>query len=133
MSPYHKYVYGQLDHLIKGSYAGDNDLLRRNELGPVYGIDSYMDQNTPTSTATTSGTAVGTITVASSSDTGEVDLTVGSAATATLKIGDGFVYGGILYRFTEDVLLADSAKASMKVSPAFPASVAATACMSYRA
>jgi hypothetical protein len=128
MSPYHKYVYGQLDHLIKGSYAGDNDLLRRNELGPVYGIDSYMDQNTPTSTATTSGTAVGTITVASSTDTGEVDLTVGSAATATLKTGDGFVYGGILYRFTEDVLLANSAKASIKVSPAFPASVAATAC-----
>lgn len=127
MSPYHKYVYAQLDHLVKGSYAGNNDLLRRNEIGPVYGIDTFMDQNTPTSTATTSGTATGTIKVASSSDAGEVDLTDGSAATATLKTGDGFVYNGILYRFTQDVTLVDSAKASMTVSPAFPASVTATA------
>ena len=109
MSPYHKYVYAQLDHLVKGSYAGSNDLLRRNEIGPVYGIDTFMDQNTPTSTASVSGTAVGTITVA-------------------LKVGDGFVYGGILYRFTEDVTLVDSAKASMTVSPAFPASISAIAC-----
>ena len=127
MSPYHKYVYGQLDHLVKGSYAGDNDLLRRNELGPVYGIDTFMDQNTPTSTAATSGTAVGTIKVASSTDAGQVDLTEGSAATATLAIGDGFVYDGILYRFTEAVTLVDSAKASMAVSPTFPAGVTATA------
>ena len=128
MSPYHKYVYGQLDHLVKGSYAGDNDMLRKAELGPVFGMDTFMDQNTPTSTAATSGTATGTITVASSSVNGEVDLTVGSAATATFKIGDGFVYSGKLYRFTENVTLADSAKASMAVSPTFPASVSATAC-----
>jgi hypothetical protein len=128
MSPHHKYVYAQLDHLVKGSYAGDNDLLRKNEVGPVFGIDTFMDQNTPTSTAATSGTATGTITVASSSDSGEVDLTVGSAATATFKIGDGFVYSGKLYRFTEDVTLVDSAKSSMAVSPTFPAGVEATAC-----
>lgn len=127
MSPHHKYAYGLLDHLVKGSYAGNNDLLRRNEMGPVYGIDTFMDQNTPTSTATTSGTATGTIKVASSSDAGEVDLTDGSAATATLKVGDGFVYNGILYRFTEDVLLANSGKTSMKVSPTFPADIAAVA------
>lgn len=127
MSPYHKYVYAQLDHLVKGSYAGSNDLLRRNEIGPVYGIDTFMDQNTPTSTADVSGTAVGTIKVASSSSAGEVDITEGSAATATLKIGDGFVYNGILYRFTENVTLVESAKASMAVSPAFPADIAAVA------
>lgn len=128
MSPHHKYAYAMLDHLVKGSYAGDNDLLRKNELGPIFGMDSFMDQNTPTSTAATSGTATGTITVASSSDAGEVDLTVGSAATATLKIGDGFVYEGKLYRFTQDVTLVDSAKASMAVSPTFPASISAIAC-----
>lgn len=128
MSPHHKYVYGQLDHLIKGSYAGDNDMLRRNELGPVFGMDTFMDQNTPTSTATTSGSAVGTITVASSSDAGEVDLTAGSAATATFAIGDGFVYDGKLYRFTEAVTLVSSGKTSMAVAPAFPASVSAIAC-----
>lgn len=128
MSPHHKYAYAMLDHLAKGSYAGDNDLLRKNELGPIFGMDSFMDQNTPTSTASTSGTATGTITVASSTDAGEVDLTAGSAATATLKTGDGFVYDGKLYRFTEDVTLVSSAKDSMKVSPTFPAGVAAIAC-----
>lgn len=128
MSPYHKYTYALLDNLVKGSYAGDNDLLRRNELGPVYGIDTFMDQNTPTSTAAVSGTATGTITVASSTDDDEVDLTLGSAATATFKAGDGFVYGGILYRFTPaTVTLSGSALASVAVSPAFPAGVTATA------
>ena len=127
MSPYHKYVYAQLDHLVKGSYAGDNDLLRRNEIGPVYGIDTFMDQNTPTSTAATSGTATGTITVASSTDAGEVDLTAGSAATATFKAGDGFVYGGILYRFSADATLSGSVLASVAVTPVFPAGVSAIA------
>lgn len=128
MSPYHKYAYALLDNLSKGSYAGDNDLLRRNELGPIFGIDTFMDQNTPTSTATTSGTATGTITVASSSDAGEVDLTAGSAADATFAVGDGFVYNGILYRFTEAVTLSTSAASSKTVSPTFPASVSATVC-----
>lgn len=126
MSPYHKYTYAKLDNLVKGSYAGDNDLLRRNELGPVFGIDTFMDQNTPTSTAATSGTAVGTIKVASSTDAGEVDITEGSAATATLAVGDGFVYGGILYRFTEAVTLSTSAASSKTVSPTFPSGVSAT-------
>ena len=49
MSPYHKYVYAQLDHLVKGSYAGSNDLLRRNEIGPVYGIDTSWTKTAPTS------------------------------------------------------------------------------------
>lgn len=127
MTPNHKYAYGLLDHLVKGSYAGDNDLLRRNELGPVYGIDTFMDQNTPTSTAATSGTAIGTITVASSSTAGKVDLTAGSAAAATFKAGDGFVYGGVLYRFTAaTVTLSSSALADVVVSPVFPELVSAT-------
>lgn len=126
MTPHHKYAYGLLDNLVKGSYAGDSDLLRRNELGPVFGIDTFMDQNTPTSTAATSGTAIGTVKVASSSDAGEVDLTEGSAATATFKAGDGFVYGGVLYRFTADATLSTSALASVAVDPVFPADIAAT-------
>ena len=127
MTPNHKYAYGLLDHLVKGSYAGDNDMLRRNELGPVFGIDTFMDQNTPTSTAATSGTATGTITVASSSTSGKVDLTAGSAPTATFKAGDGFIYDGILYRFTAaTVTLSSSALADVVTSPVFPESVSAT-------
>jgi len=133
MSPYHKYRYGLVDNLAKAAYAGDNDMLRRADLGLVFGMDTFMDQNTPTSTATTSGTGVTNITVASSSDADQVDLTAGSAATATFKTGDGFVYVdadgfGTLYRFTEDVTLSGSALASVAVSPAFPASISATVC-----
>ena len=133
MSPYHKYRYGLVENLAKASYAGDNEMLRKADLGPVFGMQTFMDQNTPVSTAATSGTATGTIKVASSSDSGEVDLTEGSGATATLKIGDGFVYVdadgfGTLYRFTQDVTLSGSALASMTVSPAFPAGISATTC-----
>lgn len=123
LSPTHKYRYALTTNLSAVNYAGSNETLRDALLGKVYTLNTYMDQNVPASTAATSGTAVGTITVASSSDSGEVDLTDGSAATATFKIGDGFVYLGKLYRFTEDVTLVNSAKTSMKVSPAFPAGV----------
>lgn len=122
----HKYRFAITDNLSKASYAGDNLALRDANLGRLYGMVSYTDQNTPKSTAATSGTAVGTIKVASSSDAGEIDITEGSAATATLAVGDGFVYKGILYRLTEAVTLSGSAAASKTVSPAFPASVTAT-------
>lgn len=123
LSPDHLYRYAITDNLSKVAYAGSSDALREAILGKLYSLNTYMDQNNPTSTAETSGTAVGTIKVASSSDAGEVDITDGSAATATLEIGDGFVYNGILYRFTEKVTLVSSEKTSMKVSPAFPAGV----------
>lgn len=127
LSPDHLYRYAITDNLSKVAYAGSSDALREAILGKLYSLNTYMDQNNPASTAPTSGTAVGTIKVASSSDAGEVDITDGSAADATLLVGDGFVYNGILYRFTENVTLAQSAKASMKVSPAFPADVTAVA------
>ena len=126
LSPDHKYRYALTENLSRVSHAGTNETLRDALLGKIYTLETYMDQNMPTSTAITSGTAHTKITVASSTDAGEVDLTVGSGATDTLAIGDGFVYGGILYRFTEAVTLVSSAKTSMKVSPAFPADIAAT-------
>lgn len=116
----HNYKYGLTDNLLAVNYSGDNAMLRDANLGRIFRMQTFLDQNNPTSTASTSGTAVGTIKVASSTDAGEVDLTDGSAAAATLKIGDGFVYGGILYRFTEDVTLSTNDKASMAVSPDFP-------------
>jgi hypothetical protein len=128
MTPYHKYVYGQLDHLVKGSYAGDNDMLRKAELGPVFGMDTFMDQNTPTSTAATSGTATGTITVTGTSGESTVAIADLSAATATLKTGDGFVYDGTLYRFTADGTGSSSAIASLAVTPALKASIAGVSC-----
>ena len=126
LSPDHKYRYALTEILSKVNYAGDNATLREAMLGKVYGMMTYMDQNMPTSTAATSGSAKRTISVASSSDSGEVDITGLSTATATLKIGDGFIYNGELYRLTEDIAGTSNAKASVAVSPAFPAGVSAT-------
>lgn len=133
LSPYHKYRYGLVDNLAKASYAGDNEMLRRADLGVVFNMQTFMDQNTPTSTAATSGTSVTTIKVASSTDAGEVDLTEGLAATGTFAVGDGFVYVdsdgfGTLYRFTEAVTLSSNAASSKTVSPTFPANISATTC-----
>ncbi len=123
LSPDHKYRYALTDNLSKVSYAGSNETLREAILGKIYSLNTYMDQNCPASTAPTSGTAIGTIKVASSSTAGKVNLSAGSADTATLKAGDGFVYNGILYRFSADVTLVSKAKDDVVVSPAFPADV----------
>lgn len=126
MSPYHKYRYGIIDNLAKGSYAGDVNMLRRNELGPVFGMATYMDQNTPTSTATTSGTSIGTMSIASSGTANEIDITLLSGATSTVVVGDGFVYDGILYRLTEIATGTTNEAPGITTSPVFPESVAAT-------
>jgi len=126
MTPLHKYRYGQLDHLVKGSYAGDNDMLRRAELGPIFGMDSFMDQNTPTSTAATSGTAIGTMSLAGTITEEVVAITLLNGATVTLKTGDGFIIGGILYRFTEDGTGSANAIASLAVTPALESTFTAT-------
>ena len=126
LSPDHKYRYALTTNLSAVNYAGNNETLRDALLGKLYTLETYMDQNMPTSTAVTSGTAIEKVTVASSTDANEVDLTAGSAAAGTFAVGDGFVYKGILYRFTEAVTLSGSAKASVAVSPNFPAGVSAT-------
>lgn len=126
LSPEHKYRYALTEILTKVNFAGSNETLREALLGKVYGMQTYMNQNLPESTASVAGTAKGTISVASSSDSGEVDVTGLSLATGTLKIGEGFIYNGILYRFTENVTGTSNAQASRAVSPAFPAGVSAT-------
>jgi hypothetical protein len=126
MHPEHKYRYALTEILSKVNYAGSNETLREALLGKVYGMQTYMDQNLPSSTASAAGTQVGTMSVASSSDSGEVDLSALGLATGTLAIGEGFVYNGILYRFTEAVTAVSNAKASVAVSPAFPSGVSAT-------
>ena len=127
LSPEHKYRYALTEILTKVNFAGSNETLREALLGKVYGMQTYMNQNLPESTSSTNGTAKGTISVASSSDSGEVDITgIAPNATSTLKIGEGFVFEGVLYRFTENVTGVSNAKASVAVSPAFPAGKSAT-------
>lgn len=126
MSPDHKYRYALTDNLSKVNYAGTNETLRDALLGKIYTMNTYMDQNAPKSNAVTSGTQKGKVKVASSADANEVDFTEGVLATGTMKIGDGFIYNGVLYRLTEDIVFASNAKASVAVSPNFPAGVSAT-------
>ena len=123
LSPDHKYRYALTDVLSKVNYAGSNETLREAMLGKVYGLISYMDQNMPTSTASASGSAKKTFKVASGSTSGNVALSELSTATATVKIGDGFIYQGKLYRFTANGTGVSSAIADIAVSPAFPTGV----------
>lgn len=122
LSPDHKYRYALTDVLSKVNYAGSNETLREAMLGKVYGLMTYMDQNLPTSTAAVSGSAKKSFKVASAAS-GAVAISDLSTATATVKIGDGFIYKGQLYRFTADGTGVSSAIASIAVSPAFPAGV----------
>jgi hypothetical protein len=122
LSPDHKYRYALTDILTRVNYAGTNETLREAILGKVYGLMTYMDQNMPTSTASVSGTAKVSFKVASASS-GAVAISDLSTATATVKVGDGFVYEGQLYRFTADGTGSSGAIASIAVAPAFPAGV----------
>lgn len=125
LSPDHKYRYALTDILTRVNYAGSNETLRESILGKVYGLMTYMDQNLPASNAVANGTAKVKFSVASSATANEVALTGISAATATVKIGEGFVYNGVLYRFTEDATASSNAIASIAVTPNFPAGVSA--------
>ena len=122
LHPQHKYRYALTPNLSAVNQAGDNQTLRDALLGKIYNMNSYMGQNLPASTAAVSGTAKGTFTVASGTS-GTVTLGSLSAATATVKIGDGFIYQGKLYRFTADGTGVSSAISNLAVSPAFPAGV----------
>jgi hypothetical protein len=123
LSPEHKYRYALTEILTKVNYAGSNETLREAMLGKVYGLMTYMDQNAPVSNAATNGTAVLKFNIESSATANEVKLTAISGATATVKIGEGFIFNGVLYRFTEDATATSNAIASIAVTPNFPAGV----------
>lgn len=112
--PTHKYRYALTDNLSKVAYAGTGDTLRNSELGRLYSLDTYMDQNAPDTLAATAGTAT-TYTVTGTKDAKTVALASVSAATATVKIGDGFILDGHLYRFTADATATSGAVASVGI------------------
>lgn len=114
LNPTHKYRYALTDNLSKVAYAGTGDTLRTSELGNIYGFDTYMDQNAPDTLAATAGTAT-TYTVTGSKDAKSVALASVSAATATVKTGDGFILDGHMYRFTADATATSGAVASVDI------------------
>lgn len=95
----HKYDYLATDNLIKAAYAGDNRALREADCGRLYGMDTYMDQNAPEGKGATSGTAT-SYKVAGTAGQSKVALSALSAATATVKEGEGFIFDGVFYKFT---------------------------------
>ena len=95
LHPEHKYRYALTENLSNVSYAGDNETLRDALLGKVYTLDTYMDQNAPTSLAEVPGTAT---TAVISFGKGDPAITVDSINGAA-QAGDGFILDGQMYRF----------------------------------
>lgn len=114
LHPTHKYAYALTDNLSKVSYAGDNQTLRDALLGRVYTLDTYMDQNAPDTTAATAGTATAYKVTATAGATA-VKLTDVTAATGTVKAGDGFIVDGYIYHFTADATAASGTVDSVEI------------------
>ena len=114
LNPEHKYRYALTDNLSKVSYAGTGDTLRNAELGRVYSLDTYMDQNAPYSLADTPGTMTA-CKVTGNINEKKVQLSETQAATGTLKKGDGLIIDGRMYRITKDATAASNAAANVEI------------------
>lgn len=114
LNPTHKYRYALTDNLSKVSYAGTSAALRDAELGRIYTMDTYMSQNAPDTQAETAGTATAYKVTATAGES-KVALSGVTAATATVKKGDGFIIDGYLYRFTADATAASGAVAEVAI------------------
>ena len=114
LHPTHKYAYALTDNLSKVSYSGDNQTLRDALIGRVYTLDTYMDQNAPDTTAATAGTATAYKVTATAGAT-VVKLTDVTAATGTVKTGDGFIVDGYIYHFTADATAASGTVDSVAI------------------
>jgi hypothetical protein len=128
LSVNHKYDYIASDTLIKAAYAGDNRALREADLGRLFGMDSYMDQNSVDGSAVggTAGTAT-TFKVTGVAGASKVALSDVSAATGTVKKGEGFIANGILYKFTADGTAANGAVAEIAIDQPLNESLTAAA------
>lgn len=114
LNPTHKYRYITMENLSKVAYKGDGQGLTDAELGRIYTMDTYMSQNAPDTFAEAAGTATAYKVTAEKGAT-KVALSEVSAATGTIKKGDGFIVDGYLYRFTEDATAASGAVASVGI------------------
>ena len=97
LHPEHKYRYALTENLSNVAYAGDNETLRDALLGRVYTLQTYMDQNAPGSNAQKPGTATAFCVTGSA---GNSYVTV-TDLQGDIKLGDGFLLDGYLYRFTQ--------------------------------
>ena len=114
LNPTHKYRYALTDNLSKVAYAGTGETLRNAQLGRLYTLDTYMDQNSPDTLAPTAGNATG-YKVTGTKGAITVALSSVTSANASVKKGDGFILGGYRYHFTEDKTAASGAVAEVGI------------------
>ena len=114
LNPTHKYRYALTDNLSKVAYAGNGETLRNAELGRVYTLDTYMDQNCPDTLAATAGTATA-FKVSGTKGEAKAALSSVTAATATVKKGDCFILDGYRYHFTADATAVSGAVAEVGI------------------
>lgn len=126
LRPEHKYSYIITDNMSKVSYAGDNEALRRYEIGNIYGFDSFMSQNAPYCAAASTGTATA-YKVTATAGQSTVALSDLNSASATIKQGDTFILDGYMYRFTEDKTGSSSAISSIGIDQPIHTSFTAAA------
>lgn len=114
LDPNHKYRYALTDNLSKVAYAGSGETLRNAELGRLYTLDTYMDQNCPGTLAESAGTATAFQVSGIKGET-KVALSGVVPATATVKKGDCFILDGYRYHFAADATAAAGAVAEVAV------------------
>lgn len=100
LNPEHKYKYALTDNLSKVAYAGTGETLRNAELGRIYSLDTYMDQNAPYSLADEAGT-VATLKLTGTKNATTATISGATAGSSTLKKGDGLIIDGQMYRVTD--------------------------------
>lgn len=112
LNPTHQYRYISGD-LSNAAYANSTDALREAALGRLYGFDTFMDQNMPSSGNAGTATAFKVTAVKGES---KVALSSVTAASATIKNGDYFIIDGYLYAFTEDKTAASGAIGTININ-----------------
>jgi hypothetical protein len=124
LHPEHQYEYVVLDAIVGFDKSQNIGALREAEVGRVFGFDAYASSLCPNTDATTAGTATA-YKITGTAGATTIALSNMSAATATVKTGDKFVYDNHVYTFTEDGTGSGSAIAEIDIEPALHTAVTA--------
>ena len=114
--------FQQLDKFVEADKAASTETLRDGQIGRVYMIDNFMDQNVKTHTAG-GYTALADVTItAGAKDATSITLTsAAGTSTAKLEKGDLFTLDGNQYVVTAQTAAAVSGVVTVAIYPALPA------------
>ena len=116
-APLHHYEYNALDAIVHFEKSQNIAALREAEVGRLFGFDCYSSTLLPNTDAATAGTAT-SYKITGTIGATDIALSSLSAATATIKAGDKFIYDNHIYTFAEDGTGDTSAIASIDITPA---------------